>query len=284
MEAIEARIQEESAGLAGVGVGGGGPARVAEPARTPLHAVAAPPSGPALGAPGSGGPGVGSPATPPPGAPVDPGARPRHDRRRQDGLGADEDRPTVVRADGDVGGGIVDRPRRAPDGAGRPRRLRPAPHRRHPAVDPRPRRDRRARRVPEVSARRPAEDALQHHDAEAAGAVRERARARHELLDPGQGPVPRQHLPAAGRHRVRDACHPVRDPAARDARHPRAGVELRLPAARVRAGDRPDRVRQVDDARVDHRPRQPQPGRAHHDRRGPDRVPPQPQAVGGQPA
>jgi twitching motility protein PilT len=92
LEAIEARAQEESAGLAGVGagIGGNGAATVAEPTRTPLHAVTAP-----SGAPGAGGPGVGAPAEPPPAAPpsgpgaVSPGAgqRPRPVAAR------DDDRP-----------------------------------------------------------------------------------------------------------------------------------------------------------------------------------------------
>ncbi len=56
------------------------------------------------------------------------------------------------------------------------------------------------------------------------------------------------------------------------------------PAARPGAGDRPDRLGQVDDPGVADRHHQPDQAAAHRDRRGPDRVPPRPQAVDHHPA
>jgi twitching motility protein PilT len=79
IEAIDVRVQEESAGLAGAAARGAGEAAaIAEPLRVPLHAVSAPsavpPQDPPLGAPGAGGPGEGTPLTPPPGVASDGGA------------------------------------------------------------------------------------------------------------------------------------------------------------------------------------------------------------------
>jgi twitching motility protein PilT len=69
VEAIDARVHEEGAGAAGA-AGARGSVGAAEPARTPLHAVTAPPVAPPTGAPGAGTPGVGTPVAPPPGAPA----------------------------------------------------------------------------------------------------------------------------------------------------------------------------------------------------------------------
>jgi twitching motility protein PilT len=64
-EAIEARVLEERAGTLGAGgAGAGAPARAAEPARVPLHAVSAPPAAPS-GAPGAAATGEGTPPAPP---------------------------------------------------------------------------------------------------------------------------------------------------------------------------------------------------------------------------
>ena len=65
---------------------------------------------------------------------------------------------------------------------------------------------------------------------------------------------------------------------------PTAVHEFTQEAARLRARDRPDRLGQVHLAGGDDRRDQRSARRAHHDRRGPDRVPPQPQEVHGQPA
>ena len=60
--------------------------------------------------------------------------------------------------------------------------------------------------------------------------------------------------------------------------------ELTKQAARPRARHRPDRLGQVDDARLDDRRDQPNAHRSHHHDRGSDRVPPPPQALHRQPA
>ena len=70
-------------------------------------------------------------------------------------------------------------------------------------------------------------------------------------------------------------------------RRPRPPVrrELGGPAAsRLRPRHGPDRVGQVHDAGLDHRPDQRRPGLSHPHHRGPRRVRPQPQAVRRQPA
>ena len=59
---------------------------------------------------------------------------------------------------------------------------------------------------------------------------------------------------------------------------------LRAQPARHRVRDRPDGLGQVDDARLDHQRDRRDARRAHHDDRGPDRVPPPPQEVHRQPA
>ncbi len=60
---------------------------------------------------------------------------------------------------------------------------------------------------------------------------------------------------------------------------PRSVMEMAEPAARPRAGHRSHRQRQVDHARRHDRQDQRDPSRAHHHRRGPDRVRAQPQAL-----
>ena len=59
---------------------------------------------------------------------------------------------------------------------------------------------------------------------------------------------------------------------------------LRPAPARTRRRHRPDRLREVDVARRPRRRDQPRAGVPHHDRRGPDRVPPRAQDRGRQPA
>ena len=59
---------------------------------------------------------------------------------------------------------------------------------------------------------------------------------------------------------------------------------LHQEAARLRPRHRPDRLGQVDDARLDDRHDQRGAARAHHDDRGPDRVPPPAQELHRQPA
>ena len=77
---------------------------------------------------------------------------------------------------------------------------------------------------------------------------------------------------------------PVRRRPARDAGTAAGRRRVRQQAARAGARDRSDRLGQVDHAGVADRRDQRHPRRAHHDDRGPDRVPAQAQEVHGQPA
>ena len=86
-----------------------------------------------------------------------------------------------------------------------------------------------------------------------AQAVRERAAARLRLLDPRRGPVPRQLLLPARRDLRRLPPHPARDPEPRVARAAAGAGGVHPQAARLRARHRPDRLRQVDHARLDGR-------------------------------
>ena len=97
---------------------------------------------------------------------------------------------------------------------------------------------------------------------------------------PGQGAVPRERLPAARLGRRRVPADPVRDQDASttSALPERRGRPRALPA-RVRRRHRADGLGQVDDARRDGRHREPRAAGAHHDGRGPDRVPAQAQAA-----
>ena len=78
---------------------------------------------------------------------------------------------------------------------------------------------------------------------------------------------------------------PRRDPDARaTSACRRCSRDLSPAAPGPGPGDRADRVGQVDDPGLDHRPDQQQPRLPHPHHRGPDRVRPRPQAGGGQPA
>ena len=102
------------------------------------------------------------------------------------------------------------------------------------------------------------------------GDARPRLRARNS----GAGPFPLQLLLQLPRHGVRPPSDSEQDPhdagveTAGD-----AGRDLQL-QIRPRAGDRPDRFGQIDDAGGDDRLHQRQPSQAHHHHRGPDRVRP----------
>ena len=114
--------------------------------------------------------------------------------------------------------------------------------------------------------------------------LREQLAARLRLPDPGPRPLPRQRLlPALGGRR-RVPSDPVRGRPARDARPAAGRRRVREQAARAGARDRPDRLGQVDDAGLADRRDQREPRGAHHDDRGPDRVPPPSQEVHRQPA
>ena len=104
------------------------------------------------------------------------------------------------------------------------------------------------------------------------------------VRDPEPRALPRQRLQPEPRRRRRVPQHPVADQVAR---RPERAEGVQGPvhaAARPRAGDRPDRLRQVHDARRHGRLRQRQPPRAHHHDRGPDRVRARVEALPGQPA
>ena len=77
---------------------------------------------------------------------------------------------------------------------------------------------------------------------------------------------------------------PHEDRVARVARAAARARRLLPQAARLRSRDRSDRLGQVDLARLDDRPHQRRARRAHPHDRGPDRVPPQAQAVHREPA
>ena len=125
----------------------------------------------------------------------------------------------------------------------RVRRLRPPPHRRLTAGRPRARRP--APDDAPADAERLADppDGVLDHLAEAAGEVRERARARHVVRAARQGPLPRERLPAARLGRLCDARDPVRDRRLRHARRAAGRQVVGVPAARPGARHRSDRFR-----------------------------------------
>ena len=86
-----------------------------------------------------------------------------------------------------------------------------------------------------------------------AQAVRERPAARLRLRDPRRRPLPRQLLLPARLDLGRLPPHPSRDPGPRLARPAGGARGVHPQAARLRPRHRPDRLRQVDDARLDGR-------------------------------
>ncbi len=109
--------------------------------------------------------------------------------------------------------------------------------------------------------------------------ARGESRARLLLRHQGSGAFPRQRLPPARRHRRGLPADPVRDPRLSRARAAADHREDLREAARPGAGDRADRLRQVDHARRHARQDQPRARRTHRHHRGPGRVPAQPQAA-----
>ena len=112
----------------------------------------------------------------------------------------------------------------------------------------------------------------------AGGGLRARPRARLRVRVSGRAAVPGELLDAARLDGGGVPGHPARHQGPRGAGRARRWSTVRRPAARPRAGHRPDRLGQVDDARRADRPRQPHPRRPHHHDRGPDRVPARAQA------
>ena len=174
--------------------------------------------------------------------------------------------------------------RRAVARGRRSTRLRPPPDRRCAADGARARAPAGGRRVPDADADGHARDRLLDPVERPAPEAGEQLAARLRLPDPRPRSLPRQRLLPALRARRRVPPDPVRDRAARvagtAARRRRDGE----PPARSGARDRPDRLRQVDHARLADRLHQRDARRAHHDDRGPDRVPPPAQEVHRQPA
>ena len=139
-------------------------------------------------------------------------------------------------------------------------------------------------RLPRADAAGHARDRLLDPHQRPAPAARDRLADRPRLLDPRPGALPRQRLLPARLDRRRLPPDPAGHARARGPR-PAAGAErLHQEAARLRARHGPDRLGQVHDARRDDRPDQRGAPRAHHDDRGPDRVPPPPPQLHRQPA
>ena len=100
----------------------------------------------------------------------------------------------------------------------------------------------------------------------------------------GPPALPRQRLPPARRHLVRDARDPDEVPTFDSLRLSAGRPEPRRRAARPDPRHRRDRRRQDDDARVDARPHQPHAAAAHRHDRGSDRDPPLRRGLHRQPA
>ena len=152
-----------------------------------------------------------------------------------------------------------------------PRRQRPLPRRRRPAVAAHRRGRASARRGP---ARRPGRRRR--------GAARplplprqavSRASFRRPVTaDRRAAPLPREPPPRAGARRSRHPCAADRGPHARIAEVPHAHRGARAPVARPRADLRRDGLRQDDDDGIDRRRHQQARATAHRHDRGPDRV------------
>ena len=167
----------------------------------------------------------------------------------------------------------------------RPRGLRPPPEGPVAADRPHPRQHGADRGLRAAEARgHRAGAARDPPRREQAGRVRDGERGRLQLPDRGPGAVPRQRLPPA---RLRLAGH-ARDPGEHQVgRRPAAAAgdhEAGRGGARDHPAHRHHRLRQVDDARGDDRPHEPDDEEAHHHAGGPDRVPPPGPHVDHQPA
>ena len=175
--------------------------------------------------------------------------------------------------------------RRRPAREGRrPRGIRPAPDVRLAAGRSPARAHRAALRLPRARSRPRPPARLPDHDHRAAEASGDEPAARLRLRHPWARPLPRQRLLPAREPGGRLPHHPHDDQVARGAEAPVLAARVHGEAARARARHRPDRLGQVDHARVPDRRDQPHPHRPHHHDRGSDRVPAQPQALHRQPA
>ena len=118
----------------------------------------------------------------------------------------------------------------------------------------------------------------------AAEVPRDEAPARLLLLDSRPRALPRQRLLPAHERRSRLPADPADDQVARAARDAAAALRALRQASRAHPRHRPDRLGQVDDARLAPRPDQRDPARAHPHDRGSDRVPPLAPELHRQPA
>ncbi len=109
-------------------------------------------------------------------------------------------------------------------------------------------------------------------------------RPRHRLHRPRSAPFPRQRLPPARIDLFCPPCHSAQGAALQRSRPPAGSRAACRGAPRARARHGRDRLGQVDDARCDRRPRQPDPGLAHRHDRGSARVSPPGPDVDRQPA
>ena len=109
-------------------------------------------------------------------------------------------------------------------------------------------------------------------------------RAGHVLHGPRPRALPRQRLQAARLDLVRLPHDPHRGSRLRAPRPPEGRPATRRGAPRPDPRHRRDRLGEVDDARGDHRPHQPDAAPAHRDDRGSDRVPPHRPRLHRQPA
>src|SRR3954471_1382971 len=162
--------------------------------------------------------------------------------------------------------------------------LRPPHHLRRAPDGPRTRLARPARGHAEPHAHRHAGDRLRDPLLVTAPGPGDRLAARLRLQRPGHRPLPRQHLLPARHARRGLPPDPVGHGADRAARHAAGDPRVRQEAARHRARNGPDRLRQVHDAGLADQRDQRDARPAHPHDRGPDRVPAPPQALPRQPA
>ena len=156
----------------------------------------------------------------------------------------------------------------------RQRGVGPAPQGRQLPDDARQRHARR--RLGRKAARPGDTEAMAARRSSAPSSARSSARAQEVDLAysiAGAGPLPLQRVPAARHGRPGPARDPDPDQDHRRARAAAGAQEDRLGRARPGARDRHDRQRQEHDARRDDRLHQLDPRGAHHDGRGPDRIP-----------
>ncbi len=104
------------------------------------------------------------------------------------------------------------------------------------------------------------------------------------VLVAGQGAAQGERVHAEGPDRAGPSHDPDPDSELRRAGFAADGELAGHAAPRPRAGDGPDRFREVDDPGLHHRPHQLHTLAAHPHHRGSDRVHPQPQGVGSDPA